>query len=196
MSKKTKRQTPPEPEIRYDLGAGRNRIAGEGWKSVDLYAPDVDIKADLFKFPWTFAKDNSVAELHASHFVEHIPQGIRWRFFEECYRIMKDGAAMRVIVPNWKSQRAYGDMTHEWPPVSSFFFLYLSQKWREDNKLTYGPYVMKCNFDFQGGALGIHPSYAQRTQEVQQFAIEHSTESFSDMWITLVKKPLEAAKPV
>lgn len=188
MSKKTKRQTPKEPELRLDLGCGRNKIAGDGWKGVDLYAPDVDIKADLFSFPWKFAKDDSVAELHASHFVEHLPQKIRWQFFAECYRIMKVGATMRIIVPSWKASRAYGDMTHEWPPVTDFFFLYLSRGWREANRLTYGPYDIRCNFDFQGGVIGVSPDFASKADEVQRYHWLHSMEAYSDAWFTLTKK--------
>jgi SAM-dependent methyltransferase len=188
MSKHTKKQTPEAAPIRLDLGCGRNKI--EGWTGVDLYAPGADIKADLFKFPWTFAKTDSVSELHASHFLEHVPQRLRWPFMEECYRILKPEGTMRIMVPNWKSERAYGDMTHEWPPVSSFFFLYLSKGWREANKLTYGPYAIKANFDFTGGVAGCSPDFASKAQEVQQFAWAHYLESFQDMWVALTKKPM------
>ena len=215
MSNKSKRQPKLMPVIKLDLGAGKN--PQPGFTSVDLYAPGVDIKCDLFCPPFRRAvvdqtrvrrnefgieepvillkdgilwKDNTVDEIHASHFIEHIPQQIRWPFFVECWRIMKPDATMRIFVPNWKSERAYGDQTHCWPPVVAMFFFYLNKGWREANKLTYGPYDIKCNFDHNAGATAMNPEFSQRSHEVQIFAATHYTESYGDMWVTLTKKPL------
>jgi hypothetical protein len=171
--------------LRLDLGCGRNKL--EGFTGVDKYSPDADVKLDLFVFPWPW-KDNSVDEIHASHFVEHIPQNLRWRFFEEACRVMKKDAMFRIIVPSWKSERAYGDMTHEWPPVAASTFWYLDKGWRVANKLTYGPYDIKCDFEYQAGPTNIVPTYATRSVEAQQFACSHYLETYSDMWVTLRKR--------
>ena len=56
--------------VRLDLGAGQN--PKDGYEAVDLHAPNVAHRVDLFRFPWPF-EDNSVDELHASHLIEHIP---------------------------------------------------------------------------------------------------------------------------
>ncbi len=173
--------------LKLDLGCGENCI--EGFTGVDLYAPSAKIKADLFKLPWPW-KDGSVDELHASHFIEHIPQNLRWPFFEECYRVLKLDGVMRIIVPNWKSERAYGDMTHQWPPVTAMFFYYLHKGWREQNKLTYGAYDIKTNFDHQAGPTAMNPEFAQRAQDVQMFSASHYTESYGDMWVTITKRPM------
>ena len=188
MSKKTKKQTPQPEELRLDFGAGRNPIPN--FKSVDLYAPEADFKVDLFKFPLPW-KDESVTEIHASHFVEHIPGKIRWPFFEECWRILKPGGTMRISCPNWKSERSYGDMTHEWPPVTAMFFFYLHKGWRDANKLTYGVYDIRANFDHQMGPSGINAPWYQKSQDAQQFACSHYVESFQDIWIILTKRPLD-----
>lgn len=173
--------------LKLDLGCGQNKQPG--FTGVDLYAPGVDIRADLFKFPWAW-KDNTVDEIFCSHFVEHIPHELRWAFFEECWRILKLDGTMRVFVPSWKSERAYGDMTHQWPPVTTFFFFYLSKAWREANKLTYGPYDLECNFETQSGPTQILAPFADRTQEAQVFACNHYLEAYPDMWATLTKKAL------
>ena len=186
MSNKSKKKKPVQP-FKLDLGCGQNKQ--EGFTGVDLYAPGVDVKCDLFKFPWPW-KDGAVDEIHCSHFVEHIPQDLRWRFFEECWRVMKDDAVMRVFVPSWKSERAYGDMTHQWPPVTAFFFFYLNKGWREANKLTYGQYALKCHFEHQAGPTGLFPDFARKAVEVQQFACSHYMEAYPDMWVTLTKKPM------
>lgn len=184
MSNKSKKKKPVQP-LKLDFGCGQN--CQPGFKGVDLFAPNVDFRVDLFKFPLPW-KDGTVDEIVSSHFIEHIPRQIRWKFFEECWRILKLDATMRIIVPNWKSERALGDMTHEFPPVTAFFFYYLNQGWREANKLTYGAYDLKCNFDHQAGPTAMNPEFAQRNQEVQMFAASHYAESFGDMWVTLTKK--------
>lgn len=61
----------PEAPVRLDLGCGQR--PAEGFEGVDLYAANAKHRLDLFKFPWPWAT-GSVDELHASHFVEHIPQ--------------------------------------------------------------------------------------------------------------------------
>ena len=83
MAKKIKDAAPvAEVEIKLDLGAGRNPIPG--FTSVDLYAPGANVRCDLFNTPWKDDKgkllwaDDSVSEIHASHFLEHVPRTLRW----------------------------------------------------------------------------------------------------------------------
>ncbi len=190
MSKKTKKSTPEAPPLKYDLGCGRNKTAPD-FVGVDKYCDEADVKFDLFTFPWTFAKDDSASELVASHFLEHVPGPIRWHFMEECWRILKVGGTMRIACPNWKSERAYGDCTHVWPPVTAFFFFYLHKGWRDANRLTYGPYALKCNFDHNIGAAGIRAPWNQKSAEAQQYACTHILESYDDLWCNLVKRPLD-----
>ena len=176
-----------ESELKLDLGCGRNKQAG--FTGVDFYCDEADIKHDLFTFPYPFA-DSSVSEIFCSHFLEHVPGELRWPFFEECWRILKPDATMRIFVPSWKSDRGYGDMTHAWPPVVGMAFHYLNKGWREANKLTYGKYDLKCNFDHQCGPTGITQEFANRSHEAQVFAVTRYFETYQDMWCTLTKKPL------
>ena len=186
MAKPKTKQT-EQAVLKLDIGCGRNKLPG--YTGVDLHSPDADIKCDLFKFPWPF-KNESVSEIHASHFIEHVPRTIRWPFFQECYRIMKPDATMRIFVPSWKSERSYGDMTHEFPPVVAMFFYYLNKGWREANKLTYGPYDIKCNFEHAAGPTAMSPEFSNRAHEAQVFACTHYLETYQDMWVTLTKKPM------
>lgn len=171
--------------IRLDFGCGNNCKAG--FEGVDLYAPEAQHKIDLFIFPYPWA-DGSVDEINCSHFLEHIPKDSRWPFFEECYRILKIGGILNVTVPNWKSERAYGDNSHEWPPITTMTFFYINKKWRVENKLTYGKYDLKCDFDFNVGANGIYPQFSQRSQEALVYALTHYLETYSDMWAILTKR--------
>lgn len=184
MSKLKKKSKVIVP-LQLDLGCGEN--CQPGYEGVDLYAPSAKHKVDLFKFPYPW-KSNTVDGIFCSHFLEHIPREQRWPFFDECWRIMKLDAVMRIIVPNWKSERAYGDMTHRWPPVSGMAFYYLTRAWREANKLTYGPYALKCNFEWQAGPAGLDPALADRSHEAQAYACKHYLEAYPDMWVTMTKK--------
>lgn len=189
MSNKSKIKKPKteQPLLKLDLGCGKNKQPGHF--GVDLYSPDADLKLDLTKFPWPW-KNESVSEIFCSHFIEHLDQSVRYKFFEECWRILKPDGIVRIIVPSWKSERAYGDQDHKWPPVVSFFFLYLNKAWREANKLTYGPYDLKMNFEHQSGPTSINPEFSQKAHEVQVFACQHYFEAYPDCWCTLTKKPL------
>lgn len=133
---------------KLDLAAGQN--PREGYEGVDIW-PGSKHVVDLLKFPWPFA-DASVAELHCSHFVEHIPmfhvddsgvpifstglegKDLFFRFFEECQRILVPGGWMQVHVPCHRSDRAFQDPTHR-RFITQQTFLYLSKEWRAMNKL-------------------------------------------------------------
>ncbi len=56
---------------RLDLAAGQN--PREGFEGVDIW-PGAQHVVDLQCYPWPF-EDGSVAELHCSHYIEHIPMG-------------------------------------------------------------------------------------------------------------------------
>lgn len=149
-----------QPDLKLDFGCGKT--PKEGFLGVDFYEPTAKYCVDLFSFPlpWT---DNSVTEIHASHFLEHIPareveeRDMRSRssnpapigkdflcaFMDECYRILKPGGAMTVIVPSGRSDRAFQDPTHRRFFVESSF-AYFSKAWRDANGL--GHYLCSCDF--------------------------------------------------
>lgn len=216
-AKLNKTRTPvakPTPTvIRLDLGCGPNKKKTDAqgqsqeWIGVDSIAfPGVDVVLDLvavdgkvdiatgvFKrerfSPWPW-EDNSVEEAHASHFVEHLEPMERWHFFNELYRVLKPGAKATIITPDWCSQRAYGDMTHKWPPVSGFFWMYLNKEWRmanaPHNDAQHVKGGLSCNFGAQWGPT-LHPELATRNQEYVQHAITFWKESCQDMIATLTK---------
>lgn len=51
--------------------------------------------------------DESVDKIYSSHFLEHIPQEKGVRVLMECFRVMKRGAVMRLVVPDllWHAER-------------------------------------------------------------------------------------------
>ena len=168
--------------IKLDLGCGKNKRAG--FFGVDSRQFEgVDQVADLTKkWPWA---DNSVSEAHSSHFVEHLTGPERIHFCNELYRVLVDKGSCQIITPHWNSARAYGDMTHQWPPVSEFWFYYLDKNWRAQNAPHNDGYT--CDFLCTWG-YAMHPTLQVRNSEYQQFAIQWYKEACQDLIATMTAR--------
>lgn len=182
---------PPPTVLKLDLGCGQN--PKEGHEGVDIRGDKAKHVVDLFTFPWPFA-DESVDEIHCSHFMEHVPareveerdlvlprgqpleedriraqfvgQDMLLAFVDECWRILKPSAWMHVVVPSSRSNRAFQDPTHR-----RFFmqetFLYFARDWRKMNALDH--YRIRANFGVDVGYTmpneeGVKNPEAQRTR--------------------------------
>lgn len=168
--------------MKLDLGCGKNKK--EGFIGVDCRAFDgVDVVADLRK-PWPWEND-SVDEVHCSHFVEHLTAPERIHFVNELHRVLKTGGKASIITPHWASSRAIGDLTHQWPPVGEMWYFYLSKDWRKDNAPHNDEYT--CDFSATWG-YGMHPSLLSRNQEYQNHAVTFFKEAAQDLHATIVKK--------
>lgn len=167
--------------MKLDFGCGPNKR--EGFEGVDIHPfPGVDHVLDL-RGVWPWA-DESIEEGHASHFIEHLEAGERVHFFNELYRVLVSGGKCQIITPHWSSNRAYGDMTHKWPPVSEMFYYYLLKEWREAN----APHVpLTCDFDATWGYT-MHPEITIRNQEYQQFSLNFYKEAAQDIVATITKR--------
>jgi ubiquinone/menaquinone biosynthesis C-methylase UbiE len=172
--------------VKLDLGCGPN--PKEGFVGVDVrdYGRTDIVVADLrLEDAWGKWEDASVEEAYSSHFIEHLTAPHRILFVNELYRVLKPGGTTEIIVPHWCSGRAYGDLTHQWPPVSEFWFLYLSRRWREQNAPhTCDDYT--CDFTVTWGPQ-LHPHIALRNQEHQQFAAAFYREAVQDIVATFFK---------
>jgi hypothetical protein len=166
--------------VKLDIGCGKNKKAGfHGVDAIEF--PGVDTVLDVrVDWPW---EDNSIEEVHASHFLEHLTGEERVHFFNELYRVLKPGAGAMIIVPSWTSERAYGDPTHKWPPVCGFAFYYLNKAWREANAPHTG---YTCDFDFSGGN-SLAPPWGTKEDSVQAHAQVHYLNVAQDMFVTVVK---------
>lgn len=169
--------------LRLDLGCGPN--PREGFEGVDIrqFNGVVDHVLDLTKkWPW---KKNSVEEAHTSHFVEHLEPMERAHFVNELYRVLIPEGKCTLIVPHWASSRAYGDLTHKWPPVSEFWFQYLNREWRAINAPHNDFY--DCDFHVTWG-YSFHEALVSRNQEYQQHAMMWWKEACQDIHATLIKR--------
>lgn len=133
--------------LKLDLACGQR--VKEGFDGVDLYAADAKYKTNLLKFPWPW-KDNSVEEIHCSHFIEHIPmretasgQDFLFAFFDEMYRVLSKEGSATVSWPDLQTTRAFMDPTHRrFIPQATMG--YLSKTWRVEQKLDH--YLVKSDF--------------------------------------------------
>lgn len=173
--------------LKLDIGCGKSKKPG--FLGVDAIAfVGVDLVHDM-RQPWPWA-DNSVDEVHCSHFVEHLTNVERIHFWNELGRVMKpagktpDKIFARIICPHWSNSCAYGDPTHQWPPMSDWAVYYLNKNWRDAN----APHVpITCDFDFVVGGSW-DPWLEVRNQETKMFAMNRYINSYRDLIITLTKK--------
>jgi hypothetical protein len=168
--------------MKLNIGCGND--IREGWLNVDAIAFD---GAEVWNLTdrWPL-DDGSVEEVRASHILEHFTAPQRCWVYNEMYRVMVPGAKATVIVPHWANSRAYGDPTHQWPPVSEMSFYYLSKTWR-DSQAQHASNMLKCDFEASWGYT-LDNALMARNNEYQQHAINHFTNAAMDIHATLVKK--------
>lgn len=189
MAKKALKVIVPSEPIKLNLGCGKTKM--DGFIGVDRRKFDgVDIVHDLLT-PWPW-KDGSVAEIHMSHALEHFGGEDRVFIFNEMGRVLQKGGKATIITPLWSSNRAYGDFTHQWPPVSEMLYFYVNKAWRDanapDNDIQWNPDGYSCDFEATWGYAGIHASFAHRSDEAKMFALSFYKEAAGDLQATLVKR--------
>jgi hypothetical protein len=180
MSKALRLKAFKKIELKIDLGCGKN--PKPGFTGVDIRPFGQAITHDLTKkWPW---KDGEVKEAYSSHFIEHLTAEQRIHFVNELYRVLAPGGTCQLIAPHWSSCRAYGDLTHVWPPVSEFWFYYLKKSWREQNAPHNDFYT--CDFDITWG-YSLHDHLVNRNQEYQTHALTFWKEAAQDVIANLTK---------
>ena len=169
--------------VKLNIGAGPNKM--EGFISIDTIKFNDDIVVcNCGTEAWPY-EDNSVDEVHCSHMIEHLTAPERIHFINELYRVLKPNAKATIIAPHWASCRAYGDLTHQWPPVSEFWFYYLSKEWRATNA-PHSTYNEDVNFEATWG-YSMNPTIIVRNPEYQQYAMANFKEAIQDLYATLHK---------
>jgi hypothetical protein len=177
---------PPEPEaplFKLDLACGQRKQ--EGFVGVDRVAIEgVDRVFDLLEFPWPI-EDASVDEIHCSHYFEHVPAKLRFRFMDEVWRVLKPGCRALFICPYYSSMRAIQDPTHEWPPICEASFAYFDARWRKDNGLSH--YDVKCDFECTFGYAHT-PEWAVRSEDAKAWAVRHYINVVADLHTNMVRR--------
>jgi hypothetical protein len=108
-----------------NLGCGMRRQ--EGYINVDRFG-NPDVFHDLESFPWPWP-DNSVSEVLMIHVLEHLGQDAETfrKIIQELFRICRDQAMIKLVVPHPKHDTYLGDPTHVRPITEAAIHL-LSRK--------------------------------------------------------------------
>lgn len=176
-------------KVRIDLACGDSKK--RGFIGVDIVkTSSTDVVHDLNVYPWPF-EDNSVDEIHCSHYIEHIPHDIPGedkrdgliQFMDECYRILKKGGKLTLIAPYGKSTRALGDPTHRRSIVDETF-LYYHKEWIKNNKLEH--YNINCNFDVKYSYL-VSNELTLKSKEVREEKFQYDWNVINDIIAELIK---------
>ena len=177
-----KKQASKKNPVLIDLACGNSKK--QGFVGVDKYKTDAaDIVFDLQSGkPWPF-KDNSVDEVHCSHYIEHVPD--LCHFWSELYRILKPGGTATIIAPYGKNNRAWQDPTHVRAIVEESFF-YLDKNFRAVNHLTH--YLADVDFEYTVIYSGIDPAWANRSEDARAFAVKHYWNVVADIQANLKKR--------
>lgn len=81
--------------MKLDIGSQNARF--KDFTTVDLYAPEADIKADAGDLPFA---DNTVTEIWASHILEHFPPSRVQPVLKEWLRVLVPGGTARIVIPD------------------------------------------------------------------------------------------------
>lgn len=114
-------------KVVLDLGCGPLKRQKD-WIGIDILDSEgVDIVGDVYEIISSFP-DNSVDEIHAYHFFEHIPDVPA--LLIELRRVLKQAGFIDVVVPHFSNAYFYSDYTHK-----NFFGLYSFSYWVKDSLL-------------------------------------------------------------
>ena len=177
---------------KLDLACGNNKQKGFIGVDITKVGTQADIEWDLMKFPWEFAKDNSVDEVFASHYLEHVPHGNGssdplFQFMDEIYRILKPGGLARFVCPYYTSVRAFQDPTHL-RFISEPMFQYFNKDWRKLNKLEH--YPVTCNFNIIKLDHAISEEFTGKAQDAVAYNAMHFWNVVQDLQVILQKPKL------
>jgi ubiquinone/menaquinone biosynthesis C-methylase UbiE len=126
--------------MRIDLGCGPFKKPGfvgiDIFDWSDKYAKDEFLQGEIPEVLHNF-KENSIEEVRASHFIEHIPQAKVIEFMNEVHRILTPGGVFEINVPPSTGRGAFCDPTHVsfWNDMS---FRYYDKTWSPDLTGSYG----------------------------------------------------------
>ncbi len=103
---------------------------------------------------------------------------------------MKPGATADIITPDWSNPSAYGDPTHQWPPMSYWYVVYLDKAWR-DVQAPHVPYT--CDFAYRC-SYSVEEWLDKQSAETKKFALDHYVGAARDLQVQLTKRAIVAAQ--
>ena len=85
-----------------NIACGDVYIKNNNWINLDIISSNKHVKQTnlLKELPFL---DNSVDAIYCSHFLEHIPIEKVPNFLYECFRILKKGGVLRLVLPDFEA---------------------------------------------------------------------------------------------
>ena len=84
--------------VRLNIGCGEYRMRAAGWVNVDeMKESAADLVLHVPPLPW---ETESVAEIYAGHFFEHLDHAEGADFLDECYRVLQPMGKLGLMVPD------------------------------------------------------------------------------------------------
>lgn len=135
--------------MKLNLGCGAQRP--DGYLNVDKFG-EPDQKWDLEVIPWPWP-DNSADEVLMSHVLEHLGQQPQTfiAIMQELYRVCKDGALVRVLVPHPRHDSFLIDPTHVraiMPQTLEMFSRAVNLEWQRQGAAN-TPLALYHDIDFE-----------------------------------------------
>tara|TARA_B100000989_G_C19455570_1_gene433850 strand:+ start:163 stop:984 length:822 start_codon:yes stop_codon:yes gene_type:complete len=84
-----------------NIACGNTLIDNELWTNIDFTSTNKSVKRMnvLSKLPFN---NGSFDVIYTSHFVEHIPKEDLSGFYKECFRLLKPGGMIRIVMPDFE----------------------------------------------------------------------------------------------
>ena len=145
--------------LKVHLGCGRK--VWDGWLNYDAKPWDERVIGweaceQLRDRDGHVLRRETVDRIVAHDLIEHIPHSLNecvwFKFWEECWRVLKMGAEIEVLSPCGNSRWVWGDPGHTraiQPETFAFLSAELYMKAREDEDNPMSMYEPCCNFDFR-----------------------------------------------
>ena len=141
--------------LKLNLGSGQHPL--DGYVNVDKFGSP-DVVWDLEQFPWPW-DDNSVDEVLMQHVLEHVGASAEtyFRIVKELYRVCRDGATVRIIVPHPRHDDYLGDPTHVRIVTPEGWLLFSKAKNRDwkQRGCSNSPLADYLDVDFELGDVGV-----------------------------------------
>ena len=183
-------------ELRLNLGCGMNRH--EGYLNVDRFG-EPDLRHDLEDTPWPWP-DDSVSEILLTHVLEHLGRDpmVYLEIMKELYRVCRDGATIRVVVPHHRHDYFLNDPTHVRPVTAEGMTLFSQRHnrlWIE-NGISNSPLGLYLGIDFELVEVKQKPSQLWHRLQSQQPLNSETLLQLSALYNNMIEEVHMTLRPV
>jgi hypothetical protein len=183
-------------ELRLNLGCGMKRH--EGYLNVDRFG-EPDLRHDLEDTPWPWP-DDSVSEILLNHVLEHLGRDpmVYLEIMKELYRVCRDGASIRVVVPHHRHDYFLNDPTHVRPVTADGMTLFsqrLNRQWAKQG-ISNTPLGLYLGIDFELVEVKQTPSQLWHRLQSQHSVGSETLLQLSALYNNMIEEVHMTLRPV